>query len=152
MGVNFQALMSSSSSSDPTQSLMYLQAASSAIENLGRQQIDAVPTTHYHALVDMRKAMKLLAARAPAGQRAAVRSSYEHLIAQTGITTYPMDVWVDDHGLVRQMHMQMPMPNSGESMDMTMTLSDFGVPVKVSAPPTSQVTDLLQMLRHSSTA
>jgi hypothetical protein len=100
----------------------------------------------------MRKAMKLLAARAPAGQRAAVRSSYQQLIAQTGVITYPMDVWVDGQGLVRQMHMQMPMPNSGESMDMTMTLSDFGVPVKVSAPPTSQVTDLLQMLRHSSTA
>jgi hypothetical protein len=152
MGVNFGAILNSSSTSDPTQSLTYLEASSNSIQNLGTQQIDGVTTTHYHAVVDMRKAMKLLAARAPAGQRAAVRSTYQHLIDQTGVITYPMDVWVDDQGLVRQMHMQMPMPNSGESMDMTMKLSDFGAPVKVSAPPASQVTDLLKLLQHSSTA
>ena len=151
MGVNFGAILNSSSTSDPTQSLTYLQAASSSIQNLGTQQIGGVTTTHYHAIVNMRKVMNLLAARAPAGQRAAVRSSYQHVIDQTGITTYPMDVWVDDQGLVRQMHMQMPVATSGgENMDMTMQLSDFGAPVKVSPPPASQVTDLLRLMQQSS--
>lgn len=152
MGINFGALMNTSSTSDPTQSLTYLQAASNSIQNLGTESAGGVTTTHYQAVVDMRKAMKLMVARASAADKAAVRSTYQNLLAQTGITTYPMDVWVDSRGLVRKMHMQMPMPNSGESMEMTMTLSDFGAPVKVSAPSASQVTDLLRLLQRSSTA
>jgi hypothetical protein len=152
MGINFGALMNTSSTSDPTQSLTYLEAASNSIQNLGTESVGGVTTTHYQAVVDMRKAMRLMVARASGADKAAVRSTYQNLLAQTGITTYPMDVWVDGQGLVRKLHMQMPMPNSGESMDMTMTLSDFGAPVKVSAPPASQVTDLLRLMQKSSSA
>lgn len=149
MGINFGALMNSSTTSDPTQSLAYLQAASNSIQNLGTESVGGVTTTHYHAVVDMRKAMKVMVARAPRPDKAAVRSTYQNLLAQTGITTYPMDVWVDGQGLVRKMHLQMPVATSGgESMDMTMQLSDFGAPVNVSPPPASQVTNLLRLLQH----
>ena len=39
------------------------------------------------------------------------------------------------------------MPALGGSMMILLQLSDFGVPVHVSAPPASQTTDLLKMLR-----
>lgn len=140
-GVDFSALMSSSNS-DPTQSLSYLEASSNTIVKMGTETIDGVQTTHYHAVVDMKKVEKMMVARAPAAQRKALQSTYRHVMAQSGLVTYPMDVWVGSDGLVRQMQISMPMPQLGGQMKMTMHLSRFGAPVHVSAPPASQVTDL----------
>jgi hypothetical protein len=138
--------MNSGQTSDPTQTLTYLQATSSSIENLGSEQVGGVSTTHYHAVVEWDKAEQLMVARAPAAEKAAVRSTYEALKAQTGITSYPVDAWVDGNGLVRQMHMSIPVPTTGsESIDMTIRMSDFGAPVHVSAPPARLVEDFTKL-------
>jgi hypothetical protein len=140
-GVDFSALLSSSNS-DPTQGLDYLRAASDNVLQVGTARIDGVETTHYHAVVDMHRAMDVVAARAPRGTRAAVRKMYRRVIAQSGVTTYPIDVWIGSDGLVRQMKLSMPMPQYDTQMDMSMRLTGFGDPVHVSAPPAAQVTDL----------
>jgi hypothetical protein len=140
-GVDFAALMDSGNS-DPTQMLTYLDATSDTVVNMGHAQLDGVATTHYHADIDLSKAMRVMVARAPADQRKAVRSTYRNLLQQTGTTSYPVDVWVGADGYVRQMHMSVPMPVAQSSMDMTMQLSHFGAPVHITPPPASQVTDL----------
>jgi hypothetical protein len=140
-GVDFAALMDSGNS-DPTQMLTYLDATSDTVVNMGHAQVDGVATTHYHADIDLSKAMRVMVARAPADQRKAVRSTYRNLLQQTGTTSYPVDVWVGADGYVRQMHMSVPMPVAQSSMDMTMQLSHFGAPVHITPPSASQVTDL----------
>jgi len=149
-GIDFGALLSSSSGSDPTQALTYMQAAASSIQNLGTETIGGVSTTHYHAVIDFGKAMKVMVARAPASQRAAIRATYAKLRTQSGITSYPVDAWVDDTGLVRQMRMSIPTPAvPGENMDMTIGLSGFGAKVDVQPPPAAQVADLTRFAAHA---
>jgi hypothetical protein len=130
---------------DPTQTLTYLQATSDSIQNLGSEQVGGVRTTHYHAVVVFKKAVDLLVQRASPAQRPALRRLYAQFESQTGITDYPADVWVDGAGLVRKTRFSMPMSATGETMDVTMTMSDFGTPVHVSAPPAGQVADLSRM-------
>jgi len=89
-----------------------------------------------------KKAVKLLVQRVPAAQRPALRRVYAQFEAQTGITDYPIDVWIDGKGLVRKVHFSMPMLSSGEMMSMTITMSRFGAPVHISAPPAGQVADI----------
>jgi len=148
-GIDFAALMDSGTS-DPTQVLTYLDATSHTVVNLGHATVDGVATTHYHADIDLSKAMRVMVARAPAGQRKAVRSTYRNLLQETGTTSYPVDVWVDADGYVREMHMSVPMPVSQSSMDMTMKLSHFGAPVHITPPPASQVTDLASLAARGS--
>src|SRR6185437_4843947 len=123
-GIDFAALMNSGNS-DPTQVLTYLDATSHTVVNLGH---------------------------APVGQRKAVRSTYRTLLQESGTTSYPVDVWVDADGYVRQMHMSVPMPVAQSSMDMTMKLSHFGAPVHITPPPASQVTDLASLAARGSWA
>jgi hypothetical protein len=143
-GIDFAALMNSGNN-DPTQVLTYLDATSHTVVNMGHARLDGVATTHYHADMDLSKAMSVMVARAPAGQRKAVRSTYRNLLRESGTTSYPMDVWVDADGFVRQMHMAVPMPVAQSSMDMTMKLSHFAAPVHITPPPASQVTDLASL-------
>jgi hypothetical protein len=138
--------MMNTSQNDPTQSLTYLQAASKSIQKLGTEDVDGVATTHYHSLVDFRKAVDLIVQRVPASQRPAVRRLYEQVESQSGITNYPTDVWLDAQGRVRKMHLAMPIPPTGQTMDMTITMSHFGVPVHIAAPPARQVADLSGMM------
>jgi hypothetical protein len=148
-GIDFAALMDSGNS-DPTQVLTYLDATSDTVVNLGHATVDGVATTRYHADIDLSKAMRVMVARAPAGQRKAVRSTYRTLLQESGTTSYPVDVWVDAGGYVRQMHMSVPMPVAQSSMDMTMKLSHFGAPVHITPPPASQVTDLASLAGRGS--
>jgi hypothetical protein len=143
-GIDFAALMDPGNS-DPTQVLTYLDATSDTVVNLGHATVDGVATTRYHADIDLSKAMRVMVARSPAGQRKAVRSTYRTLLQESGTTSYPVDVWVDAGGYVRQMHMSVPMPVAQSSMDMTMKLSHFGAPVHITPPPASQVTDLASL-------
>ncbi|HYW28399.1 MAG TPA: hypothetical protein VE824_01220, partial [Gaiellales bacterium] len=131
--------------SDPTQTLTYLQATADSIQNLGSEDIGGASTTHYHAVVIFKKAVELLVQRASPAQRPALRRLYAQFESQTGVTDYPADVWVDSAGLVRKMHYSMPMTTTGEAMDVTMTMSHFGTPVHVAAPPAGQVADLSRM-------
>jgi hypothetical protein len=64
-----------------------------------------------------------------------------------GITELPMDVWIDNDGLPRKLDYSISAKVSGQSVKTTleMELSDYGVDVNVSAPPSSQVTDLANL-------
>jgi hypothetical protein len=136
-----------SANSDPTLALSYLEGASDSVRDMGTQTVGGVATTHYHAIVSIDRLIARMTARAPAGQRAAVRSSYERLRTMIGSSTYPMDVWLDSAGRVRQLRYAMRMPSLGASMAITMGLSDFGVPVRVTPPPASRTTDYLAFLK-----
>jgi hypothetical protein len=91
-----------------------------------------------------------VARTAPAGVRTAVRRAELQLMQVAGVRQFPMDVWIDAHGLVRRVayHISLNMPGSGQMMTTTvrMDMFDFGTPVHVHAPPASQTTNLTKIL------
>jgi hypothetical protein len=139
-GINLNAL-AGTGSDDPAQMLATLEGESDSVTTVGRATVRGVPTTHYHAVIDLAKAA---GAGSPA-LRAAVRKSLARLEAMTGTRKLPVDVWIGSDGLVRRMayRMSVRVPNTGQSLDMAlrMDMYDFGAAVHVTAPPARLTTD-----------
>jgi hypothetical protein len=142
-GVDFGALMNSGSS-DPTAVLSYLQGISNDIQNMGTDTVQGMQTTHYRATISLQRAMRRVAAKSPAAA-----ASMRQLLAQAGLSNEPVDVWIDDQGLLRQEKVTVSMPSLGSTMTLTLSLSHFGAPVHVAAPPASQTTDFQKLIAQS---
>jgi hypothetical protein len=132
---------------DPSKQLEYLRGASDDFEEIGPEPVRGVDTTHYRAVISLRKTVDV----APADQRDALRRMTDQLIEETGLDSLPMEVWIDDEGLPRRMRMEqdfasVPGAPSGASMSITMEFFDFGVDVDVEPPPDDQVTDMSELL------
>ena len=137
----------SSTSQQSTQLLSYLQSVSSTgITTVGPATIKGVATTEYKATVDLTKVAEQ---KSPAAQ-AALKS----LEAQLNATTLPVQIWLDGQGRVRQVSEQVQVsttaqssggttvPAASGSVSTTVDYYDFGTPVTVQAPPSSQVDDI----------
>jgi hypothetical protein len=140
-GLNLGALINSSTN-DPSSMMAYLRGASGTVQNLGRETVDGVSTTHYRATVQYAKMVAGMKNTDPAAAQA-----IQQVMDKTGMRSEPVDVWIDGSGLMREERLDVQIPNTSSSMTMIMDLSDFGVPVHVSAPPASQTSDLLKLLR-----
>jgi hypothetical protein len=141
-GLDFGQLMQAGQS-DPTQGLQYLKGAKD-IQAVGHEEIRGVQTTHYTGVVDL---------RALAEEDPALKGSIDQMVAKTGITRIPVEVWIDDDGLVRRLKQTMHGAASGQGipLDMTTTteLYDFGTDVNVEEPPADQVIDFQELLGQS---
>ena len=127
---------------DPTQRLSYLEGVSAkGIKRAGTATIRGVATTHYKVTVSL---AKMAAQRGPKAQKAVKK-----LEAKLHTSTIPAEVWVDHKGRVRQLRYEFPLPvrtatsssakGKRPSIRATTDYYDFGVPVKVTAPPKSNV-------------
>jgi hypothetical protein len=121
---------------DPADLLASLTAMSSGVTSLGPATIRGVPVTGFAFKVDPAKA----AGTVPEADRA----SLEALGKLYGAGAIPVDLWVDAHHLVRQEKLTLAVPGGtgapgGTHLVITTDFYDFGVPVRVSAPPASQV-------------
>jgi hypothetical protein len=125
---------------DPAQALDYLRGVGSS-KKVGREDVRGVPATHYHVDVDLRDA-------AEHGTDEATRRSLRQVAKLAGNATMPIDVWVDDHHLVRRERVRMAATEQGQrvAMDLTVDFVDFGVPVKVKVPAAGDTADLLQLM------
>lgn len=101
------------------------------LQEKGTQEVDGVETTRYAVTVDTQKALKAqgMAGQVPQGQLP---------------KTIDYDVWVDADNLVRKLNMDV----QGNAVDMT--LSQWGEPVDISAPPAGQTTDMSEMMGQMS--
>lgn len=126
---------------DPTQQLQYLRATSGGVRNLGRERIRGVETTHYSATVDLRKYVD----RVPASRRRQAEQGIDRIIARTGSSTYPVDVWIDARHLVRRVRqVQSQKTQTGQVLTLTAAVDffDFGAEPKVTPPPAGDVVDI----------
>ena len=116
-----------------------LRGVGSDVQDLGKEDVNGVSTTHFHAVVDLKKAIE----RVPAAQRAQAEQSLSQF-DQLGTAQMPIDAWVSDDGLpIRQVitfgSRDATGPLGPLSMKMTVDLTDFGEPVDVQVPPADQV-------------
>jgi len=105
---------------------------------VGHETVDGADTTRYHGTVDLEKAA---AGDGPAA------ATIKRLLDLGAPTKYPLDVWVDGAGYIRQFEMSYDETLSGNtvSMSMIMSMSDYGTTVDVSAPPADQVFDATEL-------
>jgi hypothetical protein len=146
MGLS-EDLLDQYAQNDPTQYLQYLGAVSSGVEEVGRERVRDVDTTHYRAAIDLTKAIDQVPQEVKDRlglDRDALAETFEEMQTQFGISELPTEAWIDDDGLLRRMRIEMGA--AGVGMKVEMDLFDYGVAVDVVAPPAGEVTDLLSML------
>lgn len=123
------------SSSDPTAMADFLRGISDDVETVGREEIRGHMTTHYRAEVSLEKALEHL----PQEQRDTAGAQLENFKDQFGLNSMPVEVWIDDEGLLWRQTMDMEF---GEGrMTMSFDVLEYDVEVNVEKPPADEVFD-----------
>jgi hypothetical protein len=138
------SLASNPTSSDPSQYLKYLRAASGHVTQLGTQTIDGVTTTGYRAQIQLDKVAKTL----PAADRAGAQQGIAAIERMTHLRLLPVTVWIDGQHLVRRLEVSFNEAISGQSLNAAMRIDipQYGPQRPAQAPPADQVTDLTSQL------
>jgi hypothetical protein len=126
VGTSFGSSAALDPMSNPADFLVALTRKGIKVTPVGSSRVDGVESTEY----DVKYPENLAGLGSGLGS---LPSSVQQLLH--GLT---MHVWVDSSGLLRRMSMSMPVPELGTMM-YTMDMSDYGAPVNVSAPPSSEV-------------
>jgi hypothetical protein len=139
------ALVPGLDNTDPRQFLGALEAISDNVKKVGSESVRGVDTTHYHATLDLGKALDQ--AKIPPSLRDAEKQFAQSNDAQT--PTIPVDVFVDGDGYVRRIALDLgsflgegdggSSTAVGSGLTESIDLYDFGTPVNVQAPPPDQV-------------
>jgi hypothetical protein len=127
---------------DPADLLASLTAISSTFTRLGTSAVRGVPVTGFRVNIDPAKA----AARVPRWERA----GFLEFARTLGPGAIPVDVWVDGQNLVRRVSLSLHLPGgtgapAGARIVQATDFYDFGVPVRVSAPPAAQIASMSQL-------
>ncbi len=134
------ALVNNPTSSDPSQYLRYLRASGGAVTKVGTDTVNGVPSTHYRARINLARVPDAF----PAAARDQVRQAVAALERIAHIQILPVNVWIDDHQLVRRMQISFQETVVGQSFGVAMRLGipQYGPQPALVLPPASQVTDI----------
>ncbi len=139
-GINLDQMLSQARQSDPSKQLDML-ATAGDITVVGQESVGGVDATHYRGSADMKK---LLTATGT------VDPKFVAQLQKSGISTIHYDLWINGDKLPVKLIEHMTI--QGKPVAMTMTMSDYGVPVKLVLPPASQTTDLAKLLPKAKAA
>lgn len=138
-------------SNDPTAALNYLRGVTDDIKVVGKEEVRGASTTHYKAVVDLRKAAR----EVPAD----LKDDIAQIAEQLGSDTIDTDVWIDTEGRLRKLQyavdvskVEVPTKKGEPAPDGTLTatfeLFDFGTDADLADPPADQVTDLKDLIER----
>ena len=124
---------------NPADFLSYLEKTNATIEEVGKETIRGVDTTHYLAIFDT----ETLLAEATPEERAEIEAQ-----GPIPIEEMPMDIWIGDDGLVYRYVIDISgdtveaNPGEGfERMLMTFEMYDWGSDINIEIPSADQITD-----------
>lgn len=106
-----------------------LLAGADHVSVVGQDDVAGVPTTRYHVEVDVAKAVAQIPPQLRTGSAGDLQAA--------GVTTLPLDIWIDSSGLPRKLSEHLTI--HGVTLDMTMTMSRYGRHVHVAIPRSSDV-------------
>jgi hypothetical protein len=140
VGFNVQQL--AGGQSNPAQFLEYLKASGGNVTALGRDAVRGVSTTRYRGTIDLGKVAGVLSS----ADRGQLHEALSKLSEQLGPGGLPVEVWVDDHRLVRRIVMVLALSAGGQSVQMRIAtdLYGFGPTPAVTPPSESEVFDATQ--------
>jgi hypothetical protein len=125
--------------------LQMLRGTTGSVEKVGGETIDGEQTTQYKAELQMSQVAAYFAREGNAG----LAREYTQ-IAKKVPDPMPIEVWIDEAGLLRRLRMVETVPTTtGKTltMDITMDMSDFAAHPGIKLPPSSQVLDYTPVLR-----
>lgn len=138
---------------EPASQLRALKA-SEGMEEVGKEEVDGVETTHFRGSYRLSDFVDEL----PARKRASARRSIEELKRVGGKETtiddpIPADIWIDAAGVTRRMRSASKLPagagTSGGYLVFDYSLHDFGAELDTTAPPRSEVYDVTRSLSRA---
>lgn len=120
-------------SSDPSSQLQYLKSVSGAVKTLGHADIRGVRTTHYQYTVKVDEFLSKLPA--------ATRQQTQSALKDIGISSFPLDTWIDNDGLPRRVSFDWKTTKQGATLDITTRVDtyDYGTNASLAAPSASLV-------------
>ena len=126
---------------DPRSLLDALEAVSGDIETVGTEELRGVSTTHYRASIDPSKLDDVV----PPAKRDKLSGSLSELLEDSGLEEVPLDVWLDEDGLVRKFEVAVSAEPHGASdpveSSASLELYDYGSDVDIAVPPAEAVAD-----------
>lgn len=128
----------------PAALLAQLDGAAGDTEELGTEEVRGVETTHLRVTVDTDAAIER--------SDPAVRDELRDYAEATDLpSTYPMELWIDDDGLVRRIRTVLDVPaDEGEgqeaAQETVLELYDFGVEVDLETPDEDATVDLSDLI------
>lgn len=128
---------------DPAVYLAWLSALGPGVTKIAEEEVRGVRTSRYRAAVDL----DLLEGQAPPGREAEWSGYVQTLRDRLGIPFVPVEVWVDDDGLIRRLYHEYGFGGEETTSTVTTELFDFGVAVQAEAPPPGQVADIGDFIR-----
>jgi hypothetical protein len=132
--INAAASTPSSTGTDGLSYLRLMAGATGTVRVVGHATIDRVKTTRYRVNVDIAQAAQTAAAR---GGTSLAQDKVDQL-KQLGISTLPIDAWLDQQNALRQFALSMHF--QGFSMSMKMRLRGSNTVPTVTAPSPADVT------------
>jgi hypothetical protein len=133
-GLDLEKLLSASQV-QPSDLLSMLESEGAKIRTVGPATVDGVATTRYRVTIDTAKALQAKGLTSPL---------LGDLAAQ--MPKVPEDVWIGKDGLVRRIRVSLHLAQ--RRLEMTMDLHDYGTPVTIAAPPSSDVYDATQLAQQ----
>jgi hypothetical protein len=132
---------------DPSQFVDYLRAVGSSETRTGTATVRGIPTTRYHATIDLDRYSKLV----PPRQRSTAQRGIDTLESALGSHTLPVDVWIDHHHMVRRLGLVFAECVSGQRIHLgvSMDLYDYGPQAQPSLPRAIQVYDITPLMAAS---
>jgi hypothetical protein len=129
---------------DPTQFVDFLRAVSSTSSSAGGETVRGVPTTHYHAIVDLDRYPSLV----PPSELFPVTRSVKALESALGAHTIPLDVWVDSKSLVRRLSFSLGecISRTRFQFGMSLDLFDYGPQPRPRLPTAREAYDITPVI------
>jgi len=130
-------------SSNPADALDALAAVSEdGLDEVGTEDVRGVETTHYAAEIDMAAAIEQ--ANEDAGGELIDEQFADQFLMQFGDEPVPVEIWIDDEGLVHRQTMSFA--SAGQEVSLEMELFDYGEPVDIQVPDPSDAADFSELL------
>ncbi len=120
--------------SDPAQALAYLRAAGE-FDELGKEDVRGVATTHYKGIIDPREALDQLSG--------SQQEQLEKQLDESGVGEIPAEAWIDGDGYLRRLTVSLAV--AGHTIASTTELFDFGEDVDIQIPDDDEVTDFSKL-------
>jgi hypothetical protein len=120
---------------NPTLYLRLLQS-SPDLSAVGEETVADARTNHYRGTVDYAAALDSLTPE--------LRVLAEQKLAQSGMKTSTVDVWIDEQGQLRQFAQKATTPTG--VVEVRMLIEEYGVPVDVTPPADEDPVDLRELV------
>jgi hypothetical protein len=130
---------------DPGAALELLNGLGPDATEVGTEQVRGVDTTHYKGTISVQEALDSV----PEAERSELEEALGTLVPELVLPDIPVDVWIDEAGMVRRVTMSVSADSFGlpelvgaGSVSLTVEFFDIGEPVDVQIPPEEEVTSL----------